>query len=514
MQAYLIELEGYDTTGAGLTTVRFSSQPYLHGSAPGPYDPGILEPPTFRRDIFSKNTTAGAGAVSQGDLILANPDGRLDYLRPWGFAGQICRVLLGDPAGAYSAFTVLIKGRVEQVLFDLAEVRVRLKDRLQDLQTTNIQPNKYLGTNVLPDGLEGVDDLKDKPKPLVFGRVLNITGALVNTALLIYQVNDGPIADIPAVYDAGESLPRQADYTSQTDMVTNEPTAGYYRVWRAGGYFRLGQKPFGTVTADVNESPTTAANIAKTILLGPAAIPPAEVSDADVAALNADNPATVGIYLDAQVSIGGVLDQILGSIGAWYGADRLSVMRMQRMELPGPPTVTLRRFGIGTDAALDELDIVDLRFLPTADQDRGVPTWQVSLDYARNWTVQSGNGLAGDVADARRSYLAQPTRTAVATDEAVKTPNPAAVTKEVSTLILAQADAEAEAERILALYKTARDFAEIDTPLLPEALQAVDLGVSVTVVIPRFGYDAGRALVITGMEYNTKKQILTLAAWG
>jgi hypothetical protein len=514
MLTYLIELEGYDTSGPGLTVIRFSSQPYLDPTAPGPYAARMTEPPTFRRDIFSKNTTGGEGAVSQGDLILSNPDGALDYLRPWGFAGQQCTVLIGDSDTAYSAFVTLIKGRVDQVLFDLAETRVRLKDRLQDLQGP-MQPHNYLGNNVLPDGLEGVDDLKDKPKPLVFGQVLNVSPPSCNTALLIYQVNDGAVYDVPAVYDSGAALPKQTNYTSQADMMATAPAAGYFRVWPAGGYFRLGTSPVGTVTADVTQSASaTAAQIAKAVLIGPGAIPPAEVNEDDVDALDADNSAPVGIWLDNASTVAAVLDQILGSVGAWYGADRLSIMRMQRLELPGSPILTLRRFGIGTDAATGDLDMTDLRFLPTNDPDRGIPTWKVSLDYARNWTVQTGNGIAGDVTDDRRSYLSKEERTVIASDDTVKVPDPAAAVKTLTTLMALQADAQAEANRILALYKTHRDFGEVDTPLTIDAIQALDLGMTVAVAIPRFGYDSGRPLLITGMEYNTVRSILTLAIWG
>jgi hypothetical protein len=515
MLTYLIELQGYDTSGPGLTTVRFCSQPYLHPTAPGPYSARMTEPPTFRRDIFSRNTTGGEGAVSQGDLILANPDGELDYLRPWGFAGQICTVLIGEDVSPYSSFVTLIKGRVDQVMFDLKETRVRLKDRLQELTAAQMQPHTYAGNNILPDGLEGVDDLKDKPKPLCYGSVLNVSPPSVNTALLIYQVQDGALVDVPAVYDSGASLPRQTNYTSQADMMATAPAPGYYRVWPAGGYFRLGTSPVGTVTADVTgTSPATAAQIAKAILIGPGAIPPAEVSASDVAALDADNSAPVGIWLDNESTPAAVLDQILGSVGAWYGPDRLSIMRMQRVELPGAPVLTLRRFGIGTDAATGDLDMTDLRLLPTNDPDRGTPTWKVSVEYARNWTVQTGNGLVGEVTDDRRSYLANDHRTEVASDEAVKTPDPAAVTKTVTTLMANKADAQAEASRLLVLYKTRRDFGEVDTPLTIEAIQALDLGLSVAIAIPRFGYDAGRPLLITGMEYNSARNILTLAIWG
>jgi hypothetical protein len=517
MRTYLIEIAAYDTSAGALTTLRYSSQPYLHPTAPGPYDNRITELPTFRRDIFGKNTTGGASTVSQGDLIIANPDGGLDNLRDFGLAGQTCTILLGDDAAPYSSFVTVIAGRVEQALFDLAEVQIKMRDRLQDLQQP-IQPNKYAGSNVLPDGLEGVADLKGKPKPMTAGQVLNVTLSCVNTARLEYQVNDGAVFDVPAAYDSGAPLTQGADYTSQADMEANPPApGGFYRVWKAGGYIRLGASPTGAVTADVLQGATvaarTAAQVSKALVTGTGGIPAGDVSAADVAALDAANPSVVGIWIDSESTFGAALDQVLGSVGAWYGFDADGQFRMQRVEAPGTPVVTLRRFGLDSDAASGDLDIVDCRFLATNDPDKGVPTWQVTLDYAHNWTVQT-DGLAGVVTDAARAFLAVATRSAIATDTSVQIPNPSAVQKTVETLLVNQADAQTEANRVLGLYKVRRDFVEIDTPLTPEALQILDLGKTVSVVIPRFGYDAGRNMVITGMEYNSATNILILALWG
>ena len=64
--------------------------------------------------------------------------------------------------------------------------------------------NLYGGTNVLPNGADGVTtDLKGSRKPRLFGTVLNIVPVCVNTVLLIYQVNDGPVHSIDAVYSRG-----------------------------------------------------------------------------------------------------------------------------------------------------------------------------------------------------------------------------------------------------------------------------------------------------------------------
>jgi hypothetical protein len=517
MLTYLIEIAAYDTGADALTMLRYSSQPYLDPTAPGPYDNRVLELPTFRRDIFAKGTTGGAGSVSQGDLGIANPDGALDNLRDFGLAGQACTILLGDDQDPYPSFVPFIVGRVEQALFDFAVVRFKLKDRLQDLQQL-IQPNKYLGNNVLPDGLEGADNIAGKPKPLAFGQVGNATALPVNTARLEFQVNDGPVQDVLAVRDAGATLSRGANYNDQADMEGNQPSPGQYRLWPAGGYFRIRTSPVGGVSADVTQglgaAGRTAAQVALSLVTGTGGIPAGDVNMADVTALDADNSGQVGIWLDSDTSFGAALDQILGSVGAWYGFDRTGQFRMQRLEAPGVPVATVRRMGLESDSQVGDFDMVDCRFLSTNDADKGVPTYSVSLTYAVNYTVLTGTTVAGSVSDVDRTYLATATRNVVSTDTSVQIANPLAVQKTVATLFAMQADAQAEADRLLALFKERRDFIEVDTPLRPEALASLDLGLTVKVVIPRFGYDTGRNMIITGMEYNSIRNILILALWG
>ena len=106
----------------------------------------------------------------------------------------------------------------------------------------------------LPAGVEGVvGDLAGKPKPLLFGVVTNIAPPCVNTARLIYQVNDGTITSLDDVYDRGVALTLEGTYASEADVLDDgqEPSAGMYKVYLAGGLFRLGSSPAGTVTAEM-----------------------------------------------------------------------------------------------------------------------------------------------------------------------------------------------------------------------------------------------------------------------
>ena len=71
-------------------------------------------------------------------------------------------------------------------------------------------------------------------------------------------------------------------------MITTAPSAGQDRVYKTGGYFRLGSSPTGQLTADVVQgsatSNRTAAQLVKAIVIGPGGISSGDVSSADMAA--------------------------------------------------------------------------------------------------------------------------------------------------------------------------------------------------------------------------------------
>jgi hypothetical protein len=519
-----VDLQAYNLATTVVDTLRFGTDGYNDPSGPGYYTPVMTQSLNFRRDIFSGNTTGGANRVSFGELRLANTDGGLDSLRTgWAFAGWPATLRIGDANRLYTTFEVLITGKPQQVFFSYGDVAITLRDRLQDFAQP-VQTTKYLGTNVLPNGLEGLLDLKDKPKPLLFGLVQNISPPLVNTAKLIFQINDGAIEDVSAVYDKGVALTPGLDYADQADMFANQPAAGSFRCWKAGGYFRLGASPVGTITCDATDrfawQDNTAARVGLRISSRPPGSGEGGITDADVAwgdvtILDQKNSSTVGIWIADETQFLQAMDLIFSSIGAWYGFDRFGKFRMQRHELPrGTGVCSFKQFGPGVDATIFDFDISDVRFLPTNDPDRGVPTWQVSLDYSANYTVQQADALGGAVDDIRRNFLALQYRTATATNTAIKTPYPLAMTKKITTALIDPNAASTEANRLLAMYQSQRDFVEIDTPLRSELIATVDIGADVFVVLPRFQYTAGKAMKVIGMQYNPSGRGLTLMLWG
>jgi hypothetical protein len=209
---YLAELEAWVPATRSVTTLRYASgRGFVTGAGETPastwYDARLRQPADIGRHLFRRGRTTGRSEVSQGELVLVNPDGALDALLEYGFSGRRAVIRRGEPGAAYpSGFATLFAGTMEQVEARGDTLVIRLRDRMADLDRP-FQSTRFAGDNVLPDGLEGTaSDLQGKPKPVCLGVALNCPVPCVNTAKLIYQLSDGLVASLDAAYDSGVPL--------------------------------------------------------------------------------------------------------------------------------------------------------------------------------------------------------------------------------------------------------------------------------------------------------------------
>lgn len=453
------------------------------------FEPVIKTPPTLDRLLFDGAATFGATRVTIGNVLLVNQDGHLDDLATdYAFSGRRFVVRMGTLDVPYTQWAVVMTGTLSDISVQDTGLSVVIEDRLADLTITN-RP-KYLGNNVLPTGIEGTkDDLKDQLKPRVYGFVLNVSPKCVNTSKLIYQVSDAACV-VTAVYDNGVALARGADYASTDDMQATAPSPGQFRC--ANGVFRLGSAPAGTVTCDAQSAQTSAADLLVAIARD-AGVPDADIVMTDAAALDVLNGAVTGTWADADATPQTLMDTIAGSIGAWYGFDRLSRLRMGRLDAPaGTPVVT---WGEETQMALTV-------------RAAGVPAWSVAVNYARNYTTQT------DVAAAAArtvAWLAQEYRTSTGENPAIKVPWPHADELSFDTGLANELDAVAESQRRLALYGVRRLTLDVDVPVTE--LGEVDLGDVVALDTPRFGL-SGRLFRVIGINTGFTHGRAALVLWG
>lgn len=385
MSQYLIEINyhdglslkiGYYTSGEGCI---YSGQYY---------EPRVINPGSLKVMMFGEGTTKGASKVGYGEIKLTNLDGRLDFLLDCGINGRtlmIKELLLTGLIG------MTLSCGMEQTTVTENEISIRIKDP-QIAFRVPLQTNKYLGDNVLPNGVEGTADIKGKPKPLLYGYVSNATPVCVNTSKLIYQVNDGAVGDIPFVFDKGVKLQAGVAHATLALLQATTPDPGTYDTYLGGGYFRLGSAPSGLITfngAMVGNmsSVGTAAQIAKSIALR--ILPSGDLIDQDFNDLDTLNSAILGYYSNSETTVSAALDEVLGSIGGWYGFDASSKMNVGRLETPtGTPSIEL-----------SESEIFELDRLTTQDEGRGLPVWKINFGYDRNYTIQDAGSLAGSLSD-------------------------------------------------------------------------------------------------------------------
>lgn len=505
---YLVEIVAAIDAAGTTTTLRYCSQPYTTKPSDTPantyYDDRIVNPASISRTLYSNGTTSGASRVNYGAVELSNVDGGLDYILPYSFDGRSLVIKIGNEGDAYSAFTTILNGTMEQVEFTFSKVTILARDKLAIVDMP-LQTTLYAGNNTLPNGVEGVADIAKSPKPLLYGQVFNIAPIMVNSSKLTYQINDGAIASVDAVYDRGVALTFHADEQNVADLEAHDPPSGKYTTCLALGYIRVGSVPTGILTCDATQgaasSNRTVAQVLKAMALK-AGIASGDINASDVTALDTANNSAIGIWIDGADSAMVAMDKVSQSIGAYFGFDALGALRMGLFTAP-------------TGSATLEINInniISIEHSRTSDTDKGIPAWRVNLTYQKNYTVQDFD-LAGSVTAARRSVLSLPALTKSAEDTAIKTQYTLAPTIEKESLLVDATAAQTEATRLLNLYKVNRDLYTVTIALdLTQSLP--DLNNIVNITINRFGLNSGKLFKIIGIESDYSRNRATLTLWG
>ncbi|MGZ8888059.1 MAG: phage head spike fiber domain-containing protein [Halobacteriota archaeon] len=212
----------------------------------------MMEPGSIGIHTFSDGRTGGGTRLELGEMVLANNNGQYDEWVNYSFDGRSITIRSGEVGAAYpEGFTTVFTGTMEGIEADWEKIVIRLRDK-QYIFDRPLLTDKYLGNNILPNGLEGTaTDIKGKVKPRVYGKVFNIPTVPVNTSKLIYQVSDGEVYSIPAVYDKAKPFTPGTDHATSALLLAATPAAGVYETCLTEGLFRLGSSPEGQITADV-----------------------------------------------------------------------------------------------------------------------------------------------------------------------------------------------------------------------------------------------------------------------
>jgi len=515
----LLEIDGY-TDVSTYVTHRYSMkgrEGYRTKSADSPantvYLDRLISAGTISRSMFRDGVaiTAPNPRADVGVIVaeLANIDGALDavFENPdtINFRERPMRLLQVQPGAALSTAVTVIKATISQPEPKQGSVVLHGKDRLYELNTPHLTAT-YGGTNVLPAGVDGGPELAGKIIPRLYGKAFQIPAPCVNTTRGIYQVSDGAIQSVDAAYDKGAPYTQGADYTSQSDMETNAPSSGQYRVWPAGGMLRVGGALPTLFTCDATAD-TTANSKAGTLLKRLAlarGIDAADISSSHVTALDTANGAVLGIWVADGRSTLDIMDAVARTVGAAYGFNRLGVLTMQRVEEPSGTAAAV--IAPWNEATLEG---------DTSSED--VPATKVLIRHARYYRPLAGPEVDITVSAADRADLGEEWRVSEGTTTPSPNPYKRTTTLELDTLFAFKADADAEAARRAALLGVPHRMHWARGVQLDDAtLLDVDIGSVVELRWDRYGFsrEAGTLRRVFAYTKNLAAGTADLLLWG
>lgn len=484
MKIYLFTVEALDELDNPVT-LRFASGEYNYDGED--WEVRLKQPALFTTSAFSGGVLSDSRS-GFGEAVIVNPDGGLNYLADYAVDGRLAELYLFDNDTNVSV--LLLSGTVSIASFDRESISFKLRDPQEELELEHPQ-DVYLGNNVLPSGLEGVEgDIKGKKKPKVFGDVENASPYLVNTSKLIYEVSTN-VCSVSAVYDRGVLLTKGTDYVDLTALEATAPSAGQFR--SIGGYFRLGASPTGTVTCNAESTNTLLGDVFKEITLEGG-----YVADAtDVTNMNAYG--VVGIYLNEDKSTANLLDVLAGSAGAYWTFDLSQNVLIKILDV-----------SLTEDLEVNEYEILGISRRSVGAGKNGLPYYKVTIQADKIETPQ--NDLAGAVSEVFKARIANQYRDVISESASVKTRHPLSGEITVQSTLRSLVDAKVVSDRLLSLLSVRRDLVELTLRL--DDVNTIKIGTDIKVITPRYGYDSGRIMKVLGLTINAKKNEVTLDLFG
>lgn len=467
---------------------------------------GTLDSPIKLRRSLLGGDRIGQFTTGDGEAVLNNTDGAYDFLiGPYSIDGRDVTIKIGRIGDRYSdEFMPVFVGTAEGWLINETSVKLTLRDYGYKLDVP-LQPHVYAGTG----GINGNIDIAGKRIPRAFGRCRNVTPAILVPNLLIYQLNDGSVEAIDAVYDRGVPLTPGSDYADYGTLADATVSAGTYATCIALGLFRIGSSPAGTVTADCEGDNgegyvETTADIVRRIVEGVTSISgDARFYAPGFAAVNAAQPATIGFYAgtDDDFLVSDAVANLMRAVGGWAGFRRAGNFEIGIVTAPAaPPTM---RF----DHAQGDVIAISREPLPSSIYP---PPYRFRVGYARNWTVQSD--LAGSVSAEHRSFATEQLRVASASSMAIQTDHPRAPDPDViESYFDLEADAQAEAERLLNLYRASRGFYRVK---VDQRGFRLNLGETINLTHPRWDLSAGRQLLVVELSEDGESNEVEFVGFG
>lgn len=525
------------------------------------YDSRLKNSYEFQRSLFSGGRLTGSSVPSFGSITLINTDGELDILADYRWGGRRVRIWMGGPDFDLADYGLVFDGTAEGIEVGDGEITIRLRD-LKYLFDKEIQAETFAVTGF-------GSDVVNRRKPLPYGMCRNVpllyTGVDGNgkhsffagaNIIGVYSVRDLGL-ELTFIDPAGVPTPGQWTCDLTTGVITlggsfSGPVTGdvigtrYLSAasstsWTvgtgskaftidAGLAFTVGmmvrvtngrdpETTWGdglvtaysgtTLTVLVSEVGDTAgtdtdwvispwgtvAGIVKAIgtLMGVTTFDEASFADIDTA-----QPATVGYYIDEGGNALGHLDAICNGASCHYGFTRAAEFQIGRLSIPGT-----------ADSSYGASDIIDDTFQRQIIED---PAYEVVVRYGRNWFgSMADNQLVGAVSDTDRSFLTNEWRQAKVTDLNVLDTFPQSTPIIVDSIFDDATVAEAEAERLMAMFGVPRAYYIGRFKMQPLSL---DIGGTTTITHARYGLSEGVDLRRVELGENLNTFEVEMGLWG
>jgi hypothetical protein len=496
----------------------------------------------WQRVSCTANLTAGATATNLVLRILPQLAGDVVYTSAWQVEidiGAMTSFIVPGGAtptlraadGLYTARNILVDppfaslvpafvGVAGALSMDDTKMSIPLRDASYWLERPLLRST--YGGNALYDGTL---ELAGTLKPLIiggsvsgttrYGPVHNVTPVLVDPAALIYQVSDGAIGGIAALYEGGYAggITFAGDVP---DLYTGGTPSGQYRTCLARGCFQLGSNPIHAITCDVNGAAVPGSNdatplaVAAYALLSICGVPPNLVGSTGVlGAVGATLPITSGcaVFLGPQDSPSGIdlMTRILAPAAMKLVACRDGILRAFVIaSLPSAAPVK---------AALDSRNIVSVTPIALPSAIDPAP-YRIRVGYNANYTVQTTD-LSPLATTARTQYLATDTSIAQANSpslsNAIIRPNdPPVIGASLvdHRTVTAVSAAMAAARQYVALWGVRRRLYGVEVPFAVGV--GLEYGDVVTIATDIADFSGVTKAQVVGYSYRTEDASITL----
>lgn len=382
----LIEATPYDTVAATRKTVRASSiqDRRVTGLNSLLWWPAVIAEPTFTIRLFDGDFSSD---IEPGEASLSLAIDKIEKVeanvRRYNWAGSKLTIYGGNAGDAWP-WTTEFKGVVDRWEAEGNRVKLTARVDVEPFQA-DVLTLKYAGTG----GAEGGANLKNKPKPMLFGRAKSVEPVLIDSVNNVFQFHGyGPIEAVNTLYErAADFGAKVGDYASYAALVAATIPAGRWATCLAEGLIRLGAPPYGVITGDVDGDKPSGTWIRKTgaiisRIASNAGISSGLIDAASLTALDVAVPYNINLYVTEQTTVLDLARQLARPCNAQAGVSWTGKLFVVRIAI-GSPALTLDAQGRRSPQVISSVE-----------QDVSAPYWRIEVGAERCWRVHSFEEIA------------------------------------------------------------------------------------------------------------------------